>query len=158
MSNFKDLAGKRFGRLLVVKSSGQTNSRNYIWECICDCGNKKLVKSNNLVQKKTQSCGCYFLEVLRNRTLTEEQVKTLREVNTTHGLTYTPFYNVYCTMRARCNNPNHIGWAVYGGRGIKCAWDNFLDFRNDMYKGYLSHVATNGLRNTTIDRIDINEI
>ena len=68
MSRLKyDLIGKRFGRLVVI-----TRAENYRspsgdtaphWNCICDCGNKTSVASRNLVHKRTQSCGCYKLEI-----------------------------------------------------------------------------------------------
>jgi hypothetical protein len=37
-------------------------------------------------------------------------------------------------MRARCSNPNTIGWHRYGGRGISVdpRWDDFTVFFTDM--------------------------
>jgi hypothetical protein len=59
-----------------------------------------------------------------------------------------PLYNVWCCMRARCQNPNNPAFEDYGGRAITVCpqWDNFDGFYRDMGKGY-----KNGL---TIDRID----
>lgn len=57
-----DLTGKTFGKLTVIKevepiieSSGQIRSA---WECICECGNKCIVKTINLQSGDTKSCGC----------------------------------------------------------------------------------------------------
>jgi len=37
-------------------------------------------------------------------------------------------------MRARCNNPRNVGYADYGGRGIRVCerWDSFEAFLADM--------------------------
>jgi hypothetical protein len=45
-----------------------------------------------------------------------------------------PIYEVWKRMRQRCNNPNDIGYHLYGGRGITvCArWDSFEAFCDDM--------------------------
>lgn len=58
------LISKRFGHLTVSKligrkyfNEGKTNS--YIeWECVCDCGNKVIVRQGNLLHGATWSCGC----------------------------------------------------------------------------------------------------
>jgi|APSaa5957512622_1039677.scaffolds.fasta_scaffold03105_7 hypothetical protein len=49
----KDLVGKIFGKLTVVKYVG-----NQKWLCKCSCGNEKIVKSKSLKSKRTKSCGC----------------------------------------------------------------------------------------------------
>jgi hypothetical protein len=48
----KDLLGQRFGRLLV---SEQVDGYHY--ECICDCGNKKIFTRSHLIGG-VKSCGC----------------------------------------------------------------------------------------------------
>lgn len=76
MSNFVDLTGQRFGRLLVVKRvenyiqpSGQTR---IMWFCKCNCGNETIVQASNLKSGNTRSCGCYEKE-----RISETQVKNL---------------------------------------------------------------------------------
>lgn len=51
--NFDNKIGKRYGRLVVIKYVG--NSK---WECLCDCGNKTIVRSCHLTSGHTISCGC----------------------------------------------------------------------------------------------------
>ena len=54
-----ELSGQRFGKLLVLKESNQRiNNHEVLWECLCDCGNKTLVKTNHLISGHTLSCGC----------------------------------------------------------------------------------------------------
>jgi hypothetical protein len=46
----------------------------------------------------------------------------------------TPEYRTWSAMLSRCRNPNHAGYANYGGRGITvCArWDDYATFLADM--------------------------
>lgn len=61
------------------------------------------------------------------------------------------FWTIFVTMQARCKNTTDLR---YGGRGIKCLWQTFEDFRDDMYPSYLDHVGKHGEKQTTIERID----
>lgn len=60
-----DLIGQRFGRLLVLDKSSKSYSkcRLSMWECICDCGNKKTIIGTNLTRGLTKSCGCLQKEI-----------------------------------------------------------------------------------------------
>lgn len=70
-----DLTNKVFGRLTVIKRAEniQTpNGRSHVaWECSCECGNIIIVRSDNLRNGHTLSCGCKKREVIatagRNR-------------------------------------------------------------------------------------------
>ncbi|MFC7704857.1 hypothetical protein ACFQXB_11685 [Plastorhodobacter daqingensis] len=59
-----------------------------------------------------------------------------------------PIYQIWASMKKRCNNPNELGYENYGGRGISyCSrWKHFECFAEDMYPSYQE-----GL---TIERID----
>lgn len=62
----------------------------------------------------------------------------------------TKLYNVWLSMRNRCNNPNNKDYARYGGRGIKVSpeWDIFEAFREwAEANGYVEGEST-------IERID----
>lgn len=58
---FEDLTGRRFGYLTVVSqaedhvSSGGVVSK--AWNCVCDCGNPKVVTAGHLRSGHTRSCG-----------------------------------------------------------------------------------------------------
>lgn len=55
----KDLAGMRFGRLVVKEAtSRRTSDGNVIWRCQCDCGNATEVPGHDLTRGNTKSCGC----------------------------------------------------------------------------------------------------
>lgn len=56
----ENLAGQRFGKLLVLSYASKTKKgRKASWLCLCDCGNRKIVQASNLKSGHTQSCGCY---------------------------------------------------------------------------------------------------
>lgn len=48
-----DITGKVFGRLTVIEYNGYGE-----WLCQCECGNKVSVKTYNLNNGNTKSCGC----------------------------------------------------------------------------------------------------
>lgn len=54
--------------------------------------------------------------------------------NTTHGMSGTLIYDVWCAIRKRCENPNDPGWKNYGGRGITVCdrWKQFSNFYADV--------------------------
>lgn len=59
------------------------------------------------------------------------------KIATTHGMSGTPEFSVWGTMKQRCINPNHPKYHLYGGRGIKVCdrWLNsFENFIWDMGK------------------------
>ena len=59
-----DLTGQKIGKLTVIGLSETRNKYNRImWDCICDCGNKKSISADMLNktlrgQIGTKSCGC----------------------------------------------------------------------------------------------------
>ena len=48
MAKFRDRTGERYGRLLVVEHAGKNEKGKHLWKCKCDCGNQKIVSSDNL--------------------------------------------------------------------------------------------------------------
>lgn len=139
----RDIVGERFGRLTVLcRVEDKVYPKGYKkpqYECVCDCGNKKVVERGNLLTGNTTSCGCYKKELDHKRFLR-------------HGYAENPdkLYQKWLSMRNRCLNPNATGYENYGGRGIKvCAeWDDYEVFREwAIDQGYKE-----GL---TIDRIDV---
>lgn len=55
-----DLTGQKFGSLLVIKRVTHGNKPNNAhWLCECTCGNKLIVRSDNLMTgHSTQCCKC----------------------------------------------------------------------------------------------------
>lgn len=53
MGRRNDLIGQKFGMLTVLSYEG--NGR---WDCICDCGNHKVCRTERLKDGRNRSCGC----------------------------------------------------------------------------------------------------
>lgn len=54
----KDLTDQRFGKLRAIRPDRTKDSRQGVyWICECECGNISSVRSADLVNKKTKSCG-----------------------------------------------------------------------------------------------------
>lgn len=50
--------GYRSGKLVVIRNTNTKRRGNWVWECLCDCGNTHLVPTSRLTSGKTKSCGC----------------------------------------------------------------------------------------------------
>lgn len=131
-----DLTEKQFGRLRVQGYAGLFNGKVF-WACRCECGKDACVAGHLLRSGKTTSCGCYRAELMS---------KTKRK----HGMSCTPEWNVYSSMKSRCLNPADPKFRNYGGRGITvCArWlESFSNFYADMGPRPMGR---------SLDRIDVN--
>lgn len=73
-------------------------------------------------------------------------------MNYKHGLRNTRFFRIWIGIRQRCTDPKRHNYKEYGGRGIKCEWNTFEDFRNDMHQSYIRHALRYGEANTSINR------
>jgi len=62
MSGFIDLTQKRFGRLVAVAIHPEryrcAGGTAVCWDCVCDCGEKHVVRGKDLRNGKSTSCGC----------------------------------------------------------------------------------------------------
>lgn len=146
---FKDLTGQKFNRLKVISFSHQKSKKSF-WNCVCDCGNNRIIRSDGLTTNHARSCGCL------NK---EKAAKHVVAMNTTHGLSGSRIYNIYLKMLSRCNKQADPAYSEYGGRGIDVCnrWLSFENFLEDMRASYEKHARKFGPRNTSIERIDNNK-
>lgn len=142
MGKVKDLTGKRFDKLTVIKQVGVSKNRYAKWECVCDCG-RTVIRTTDVLNRKTRhSCGC----------LNDNNLARMSNGNITHGMTGTRLYRVYKGMRDRCYYPNSDRYNAYGGRGIRICKE-WLEDKNKFFEWALQ----NGYRDDlTIERIDVN--
>jgi hypothetical protein len=108
----KDIAGKRFGRLVVVgfhDTIAMPNGRAARWQCRCDCGTEVVVIGTSLRRGNTSSCGCISRERTAARNSKHGDARRGRK---------TPEYTAWRNMIARCYNPKSSTYHHYGGRGI----------------------------------------
>jgi hypothetical protein len=128
---FIPMKGQRFGRLSVLRDSGQRTPSGAIkWLCRCDCGKRVRVWSVSLRKGWTKSCGC----------LTQFPLK--------HGKCGTPEYRTWGAMRERCRNKENPN---YGARGISVCerWQGEHGFEN-----FLADMGTRPA-GTSIDRKNV---
>jgi hypothetical protein len=136
MPQREDLTGQRFGRLTVISFNGIGNRRKSMWNCLCDCGNEKVVPLGNLKNGHTKSCGCYNIEKILERAFT-------------HRLSGTPEHRAWGAMIQRCTNPNDKGFFNWGMRGIEVCERWLHSFEN-----FLEDMGNRPSKNHTLDRID----
>lgn len=149
MAPFKDLSGKRFGRLVAIKTCGISKGGGYRWLCQCDCGNEKIVPVSYLTTGQTRSCGCLHTEVVIKQNKSQEKRKSTAEWNRiykkTHGQTKTRLYKIWQGMKKRCLDPNSHAYKDYGGRGISVcqewvdSFEAFFDWAID--SGYMEDLT-----------------
>lgn len=65
----KNLDGQRFGRL-IAESRAENKGNRTMWNCLCDCGNRKTVGTAELLNGRVASCGCYRKETATKQALT----------------------------------------------------------------------------------------
>lgn len=120
------------------------------WLCKCDCGTERIVGGNSLKRGTTRSCGCLSREI--------HSKLLIKKFNNGREKSYFDYSNnlhrIFHSMRARCNNPNERAYYRYGGRGIRCEWENYVAFHKDMYRSYIASLKKNGRKDTTLERIN----
>jgi hypothetical protein len=134
-----EITGMRFGRLSVIERAENNAHHQTMWRCICDCGNEVIIRGINLTSGNTTSCGCYHSE-------------RVIESHSKHGYSNGKLYNVWRSIKDRCNNIRSKAWKYYGGRGIKVCeeWNQ--------PEAFIEWAVTNGYKDgLTIDRIDNNK-
>jgi len=132
-SNFKDLSGMQFGRLIVIGLDHVECGKRY-WKCKCACGKEKIAKGDNLTSGRTKTCGC----TRKPRTRRYEGICKSK----------TRIYKEWLAMRSRCSKSYH-GHHIYFDRNIRvCAeWEQY-----ELFKQWaLAHGYSDDL---TLDRID----
>ena len=132
----------KYGRLTIVKEvekgikpSGQKYRR---MECLCDCGNTKIIQLFSLTSGNTKSCGC-------------AQKEKVSKMFKKHGMSFSKIERIHHMMKQRCYNKNNKDYYRYGERGIKVCdeWHNFINFYED-----IKEIYKDGL---TIERLDIDK-
>lgn len=137
MPAFKDITGKRFGRLIAISHMKIPPYRGYYWLCRCDCGNTTKVKTGALNYGSTKSCGCLSPD-------------TARATHTRHGMSHSPEYETWKHMKSRCFSKTDPAYKHYGGRGITVC----RRWRKSFQAFYLD-MGQRPSEGHSIDRIDV---
>ena len=135
MAKIKNLLGKVYGNYTVLEFV--ESERPAQWMCRCSCGSIRKVRTCNLQNGHSKSCGC-----LRNhqRSL-NAKIKPERKAIE---------YYAWAHMHSRCKNKNSPHYKNYGGRGISVCkeWKDYFVF--------LEYVGRRPSPAYSIDRINNN--
>ena len=132
--------GDRYGRFVVVKEAepylAPAGRRDRRLLCRCDCGNVATVHLTSLRTGRSASCGCLRDEVASSG-------------NSTHGMSGSPTFIVWCGIKRRCSDRNAQAYYYYGGRGIRVC-----DRWRVSFEAFLEDMGERPSRRHWIDRID----
>lgn len=67
--HMKNLTNQKFGKLTAIEKGPSVLSGKNLrstWNCKCDCGNYKIIRTRNLLHGGTKSCGCLYKEFGRS--------------------------------------------------------------------------------------------
>lgn len=127
-----------YGKLTVVKFVGVISGRRH-WECLCACGNPRVVRESNLWSGNATSCGCSHIGKATGPRRPPVGGYHRLGLKKSHGHclngTKSVEYNAWVTMIRRCTDPKCPVYPRYGGRGITvcAAWTtSFENFVADM--------------------------
>lgn len=138
------LAGQKFGRLIVLAQCPSDSRGEARWECICECGNRTVVLGSHLRNGRIRSCGCLAKELAAKRCR-----ESPTRGNTKHGGCHTRLYETWVNMKTRCLNSRTKAFKWYGALGVSICpeWMDFDGFRRwAVSSGYNDDL--------TIDRIN----
>ena len=120
--SFKNLAGKDFGRLTVVRQverPAHVKQKLAYWECVCSCGGKAVVSSAQLNSGRTASCGCLVQKagIAKRKPLTGKRFGSLIVGKRLGQQPSGALYECHCDCGNTCTaNHGHLR----EGRRISC--------------------------------------
>lgn len=133
-----DLTGQQFGKLKVVALSNKKMHGNFLWECLCKCGNTTYSLTQNLTRGKKKSCGCNKADLVGFRTgqLTVLSCVGIRKYDDTHA-------ERRWLCRCDCGKETELSTAVLTKHKVKtcgCAHS----WNKDKHHGWKGHGEISG--------------
>ena len=116
-----DIINKKFGKLTVISFCEKRNNRSY-YNCLCECGNTKIIGRSGLLSGDITSCGC-----LRKEYREIESAKRVRSyvVDGTNP-------NLIKSDKLNKNNKSGVKGVCYIAK--KGKWESQIMFKGTRYK------------------------
>lgn len=121
----EDIINQRFGNLVVVSLHEKLKKPNhpgynYIYKCLCDCGNYSTARRSNLKCGHTKSCGCLVGAAFRNLMEIENNLSGLVFNRlTVIGRDPEDFHKFLCSCE--CGNTSSVkSYALKSGKTKSC--------------------------------------
>lgn len=130
MPTFKDLTGKKFGRLSVISRYGHSYKKDKIgritWLCKCECGKEKVIVGEKLSSGRTRSCGC-ICSPLEKEAIekTRKKIKRFTYINQKNG----------CWEWQKYKNKLGYGQICYMGKQLKAHRVSWIVFKGPIPDG-----------------------
>lgn len=118
----KNLVGNKYNRLTVLSFDSRDKRGNYKYLCRCDCGVEKVIYGKELVNGRTQSCGC-----LRDELVSGENSHRWRG-----GITdeITLLHNLEAPIRKLSKQRDSFTCQKCGNKGGKLESHHIFDFQH----------------------------
>lgn len=152
MSKKYDLTGKIFGNLTVIKFSYINKYKKKVWECKCNCGNKKSVfaTTGELNSGNTKSCGCIAKKRIAelNKKYKDEDFigKTFGRLKVIRKSSVRKNGKIYWYCQCECGNYKDVQQQyLLNGRIKSCgcyASDKTIEFNKKTKKKYNTYDLT----------------
>ena len=140
MGKFVDLSGQEFGRLTIIKRSGDKSGRT-AWLCKCECGTEKEIRGSHITTGKIVSCGCFDADRKYKNGLSMGENGRIYKIH--HG------------MIDRCYNEKNKRYKNYGGRGIVVC-NEWLEETSGLINFHDWAIKNGYSEDLTIDRSNVN--
>lgn len=147
----EDLSGQRFGRLTVKKFAYKKHGY-YYWECVCDCGNVRIVQLNNLKSGSTVSCGCYLRDITSERSRADITGERFGKLTAIRPLNKRDKWDqILWELKCDCGNTTTASvHALRRGDKIQCE-----SCRADFLKNENAEALRAGMLDRKIDNINV---
>ena len=101
----KNIIGERFGRLVVVARTENTNNDVW-WLCKCDCFNMKIARTTSLRSGDVVSCGCKRAELNTPHDIRGKEFGSLTAIELINKLSASG--DAYWSCKCDCGNITEV--------------------------------------------------
>jgi hypothetical protein len=142
LSTNKIPIGANFNRLTITGEPERRGQGKYYYPCKCSCGTKNhFVRADGLKNGSVKSCGCLQKEAAAQTCVSRSK----------HSLKHSDIYNIWVSIKARCNNKNATNYERYGAKGVYIC----EEWAHDVL-AFAKYMGVRPSSKHSIDRIDNN--